>query len=176
MVTTQYPWLDKKVRSLRSHGWTRHFSEDKYTFHDQGFNLRPTEVQAAIGLVQLRKLDAMNDARATNYEEFERLLQGHPNIRLPEAPLMTTPSMFGVPMFVERGRDELAKYLEGEGVETRPILAGNLRSQPAFRGFYFGHTPGADRVQDQGLYVGLHPTPNTGGFEVAKMIADWSAE
>lgn len=174
MVTTPSWSMDRKIRSLRSHGWNRHFSKDRYTFHDQGFNLRPTEVNAAIGLVQLRKLDAMNAARTENFLEFDRQLRHHPVITLPPVPEVATPSWFGVPMFVSTGRDSLAKYLEERGVETRPILAGNLRNQPGFRGFYFGKTPGADRVQDEGLYVGLHPTPNTGANEVATLIREWS--
>ena len=135
MVTTTHRDIDRKVRSLRSHGWTRHFNDDKYTFHDQGFNLRPTEVNAAIGLVQLGKLESMNEMRTRNHREFERVLRNHPNVSLPSVPEGAKPSWFGLPMLVKEGRDELAKYLESCGIETRPILAGNLRNQPAFRGF-----------------------------------------
>lgn len=173
MVTTPYPETVKKLKALRSHGWNRHYSEERYTFTGEGFNLRPTEVAAAIGLVQLSKLDDMNAARTKNYREFERKLLKHPNIYLPTVPFSATPSWFGVPMFIKRGRDDLAKYLEAEGVETRPILAGNLARQPGFRGFYFGKTPGADKVSEQGLFVGLHPILDSGASAVAKMIADF---
>ncbi len=152
---------------------TRHFNQDKYTFHDQGFNLRPTEVAAAIGLVQLARLDEMNAQRTKNYDEFARIVRGTENIELPTVPKDCTPSWFGVPMFVKHDRDGLAKYLESCGIETRPILAGNLRNQPGFRGFYFPKTPGADRVQDQGLYIGLHPVKDSGISEVAKIVASW---
>lgn len=173
MVTTPHAGVARKLRSLRSHGWTRHFSKEKYTFHDQGFNLRPTEVSAAIGLVQLRKLDKMNEQRTKNFYEFERRLRKHPNVVLPPVPEGVTPSWFGVPMFVMRGRDEMAKYLESCGVETRPILAGNLAKQPGFKGLYFGKTPGADRVSDEGLFVGLPATPANGASEVSTLIAGW---
>ena len=174
MVTTSHRDFDRKIRSLRSHGWNRHFSKDRYTFHDEGFNLRPTEVQAAIGLVQLSKLAGMNEQRSLNYIEFERKLCKHPNITLPTVPPEAEPSWFGVAMLVQEGRDELAKHLEEEGVETRPILGGNLKNQPGFRGFYFNKTPGADRVSEQGLFVGLHPFPDSGAAEVAKLIGDFS--
>ena len=158
MVTTIHPEWDRKLRSLRSHGWNRHFSSDKYTFHDEGFNVRPTEVAGAIGLVQLAKLDYMNEQRTRNYEEFHRKLHGHPNITLPEVPETCTPSWFGVPMFVKTNRDGLTEYLEACGVETRPILAGNLKTQPAFRGFYFGKTPGAD-MSGRGFTSASTPSP-----------------
>ena len=169
MITTPHSGLDRKLRSLRSHGWNRHYSDDKYTFDGPGFNLRPTEVAAAIGLVQLGKLDAMNAWRTKAHREFERQLRGHPNITLPAVPEGVRPSWFGVPMFVRSDRDGLVRHLEECGIETRPILAGNLRNQPGFRGFYFGKTPGADRVQDEGLYVGLQD-----GYEqVATILRSW---
>lgn len=173
MVTTPHSLVARKLRSLRSHGWTRHFSKDKYTFHDQGFNLRPTEVAAAIGLVQLGKLDAMNAQRSQNFHEFERKLRKHPHVSLPTVPEGVKPSWFGVPMFVDQNRDGLAKHLESCGVETRPILAGNLKNQPGFKGFYFGKTPGADRVTEEGLFVGLPAGPKNGASEVGTLIAGW---
>jgi CDP-4-dehydro-6-deoxyglucose reductase, E1 len=173
MITTSHADVAKRLRSLRSHGWTRHYSPEKYTFDMEGFNLRPTEVAAAIGLVQLGNLDAMNAARSENFHEFERKLRGHPNVKLPEVPVHARPSWFGVPLFVGTGRDDLAKYLEAEGVETRPILAGNLRNQRAFQGFYFPKTPGADVVEEQGLYVGLPLLPASSARQVATMIGDF---
>jgi len=117
----------------------------------------------------------MNSRRFTNYSEFERILRGHPNVKLPVVPEHSHPSWFGVPMFIGAGRDDLAKHLEAQGVETRPILAGDLREQPGFRGFFYPKSlPGAERVQSEGLYVGLHPFPDSGAAEVAHMIADWS--
>jgi CDP-6-deoxy-D-xylo-4-hexulose-3-dehydrase len=175
MVTTNDHVTADKYRSLRSHGWTRHKSDDKYTFDGPGFNLRPTEVQAAIGLVQLAKVDDFIRNRTANYNHFARYMADHPSVRLMDVPEHCTPSWFGIPMFVEaKQRDALAAYLEENGVETRPILAGNLRNQRAFTGFYFGPTPGADRVDEEGLFVGLHPTPYRGDVEaVANLIGDF---
>jgi CDP-6-deoxy-D-xylo-4-hexulose-3-dehydrase len=172
MVTTPHQNVYDRLRSLRSHGWTRHKSDDKYTFDGPGYNVRPTEVAAAIGLVQLKRLPAFNAWRKANHAEFERVLRGHPNITLPAVPEFAKPSWFGVPMFIENDRDGLARRLEEAGVETRPILAGNLKAQPGFRGFYFGKTPGADRVQDHGLYVGLHPVASGHANRVAKLIGE----
>lgn len=175
MVTTPHEDIADKCRSMRSHGWTRYKSAEKYTFEGPGFNLRPTEVNAAIGLVQLDKLDAMNQARRDNYLAFYRGVWKHPGIELLYPPERAQPSMFGIPFFVKDGRrDDLAKHLESNGIETRPILAGGLRSQPGFRGFYFGKTPGADRVTEEGLFIGLHPTVGTADTVlIAKMIEDY---
>lgn len=163
MVTTNHQTIATKCRTMRSHGWARHLPprqdglDPRYTFVDQGFNLRPTEVQAAIGLVQLKRLDAFNEARAENFHRFSRLVADNPLVILPSTPRTSSTSWFGIPMFIGEGhRDDLAGYLEAFGIETRPILAGNLIRQPAFWAWR-GTFPGADRVHRQGLYIGLHP-------------------
>jgi CDP-6-deoxy-D-xylo-4-hexulose-3-dehydrase len=170
MVTTHNTMLVDKIKSLRSHGWTRHKDDRPYAFEGPGFNLRPIEVQAAIGLVQLSRLTEFMRWRYTNYGAFEAVLGEHPEIRLVNRPLGA--SMFGIPMFTKH-RDKLADWLEENGVETRPILAGNLRNQEAFRTFYFGKTPGADYLDEHGLFIGLHPTPDSGIEQVAHLIGDF---
>ena len=173
MVTTTDADVADRVRSMRSHGWERHKGGDPYTFTSVGFNLRPTEVAAAIGLVQLNKLASMNKLRAENHDAFCALLADHPDITFPTVPKDCQPSWFGLPMLVHRDRDGLARHLEWSGVETRPILGGNLARQPAFSGFDFGPTPGADYVSDHGLYVGLHPDADSGVDEVALLIGEY---
>lgn len=176
MVTTHSRRLADKLRSLRSHGWARHLGEDPYKFIDWGFNLRPTEVQAAIGLVQLGKLDTMNRRRDRN---FQTILAGAQASRYIDVPAQTDdladPSWFGVPLLTA-DRDKLRTHLEGEGIETRPILAGNLARQPAFRSFAakFGDAlPGADFLHHHGLYIGLHPCRSLGAERVAEVLAAW---
>lgn len=162
MVTTNDVTLASRLRTLRSHGWARHLEnpprgvDPRYTFIDWGFNLRPTEVAAAIGLVQLDRLPDFLSRRRDNFASFARILV-NPLVRLPRVPDFAEPSWFGIPMFVSGGRrDDLANWLEERGVETRPILAGNLIRQPACED-QKGDFPNADLVHDQGLYVGLHP-------------------
>lgn len=169
MVTTNDPDLASSMRSLRSHGWERHKGGDPYTFHTMGFNLRPTEVQAAIGLVQLSRLDQFNKTRWENYLAFWGSLN-HPRVTFPVVPGKAKASWFGLPLFVHRDRDRLAEYLEDHGVETRPILGGNLLRQPAFSGWSAGPLPGADWLHDHGLFIGLHPHPDSGIEQVAELI------
>lgn len=173
MVTTADADLADTMRSMRSHGWERHKGGDPYTFVMRGFNFRPTEVAAAIGLVQLPKLPGMNKLRAENRDSFVSLLNGHPNITFPAVPDDSQPSWFGLPMLIHEDRDGLKRHLEWSGVETRPILGGNLQWQPAFADFSFPETPGADYVSEHGLYVGLHPDTDSGIEEVALLIGEY---
>jgi CDP-6-deoxy-D-xylo-4-hexulose-3-dehydrase len=164
MVTTPSRRFAERFRTLRSHGWARHLDkapeglDPRYTFIGMGLNVRPMEIQAAIGLVQLTKLDEMNAKRAANYRLFAAEMIGNERVDLPLVSHLARPSMFGIPMFVDDAAD-LARWLELDGVETRPILGGNLARQPGFKGLGMARTPlpGADYVHSHGLYVGLHP-------------------
>jgi CDP-6-deoxy-D-xylo-4-hexulose-3-dehydrase len=171
MVTTSDAELADRLRSLRSHGWERHKGGDPYTFVSMGFNLRPTEIAAAIGLVQLSKLGEMNKIRQENRDIFASALV-NPLVTLPDVPAKAQPAWFGLPMFVEN-RDGLAAYLEANGVETRPILGGNLLRQPAFSNLSVKGMDGADHLHDHGLYVGLHPDPDSDVRAVATLINEY---
>lgn len=168
MITTDQAEVASLLRSLRSHGWARHEGRDPYEFVTMGFNVRPTEISAAIGLVQLSRLAQFNKLRQENHRIFSERLAGCPGIELVAAPEGSNP--FGLPFFAD-DRDGLAGFLEDQGVETRPILGGNLTRQPAFAAWAGGLFPGADRVHDHGLYVGLHPLADCGVEDVADLIA-----
>jgi CDP-6-deoxy-D-xylo-4-hexulose-3-dehydrase len=179
MVTTNSGVFANRVRSMRSHGWARDILsipdlDPRYTFIDQGFNLRPTEVEAAIGLVQLNRW--RNDhsrRRLSNFKAFKQALHTD-RVSLPEVPRHAHPSWFGIPMFVD-DMPSLRTHLEAHGVETRPILGGNLARQPAFGGVVksVGELPGADYLHDHGLYIGLHPGESE-VEKVAKLINRWA--
>jgi CDP-6-deoxy-D-xylo-4-hexulose-3-dehydrase len=179
MVTTRSGATANRLRAMRAHGWARDSLavpglDPRYTFIDIGFNLRPSEISAAIGLVQLEKLDVMNRARRKNHDTFTEGLRDCERVHLPAVPKGGYPSWFGLPMFVDE-RASLQTWLEAHGVETRPILGGNLARQPAFQGLGMvdGPLPGADYVHDHGLYVGLHPIESQIG-RVAELIKKWS--
>lgn len=165
MVTTDRADLADRLRSLRSHGWTRHNPvlvddlDPRYTFTNWGFNVRPTEVQAAIGSVQYRRLPWMNNSRARNYTTFTDQILGL-GLRTPHVSQLAAPSWFGLPLMVSAHapytRDSLAAHLEAHGVETRPILGGNLARQPIADRLTFGKLPGADEIHNRGLFIGLH--------------------
>lgn len=175
MVTTDDADLADAMRGLRSHGWTRHVSDDLYTFADWGFNVRPTEVQAAIGRVQLGRVHRFNHARRVNYRRFADAIAGT-GLSLPSVPADSYPSPFGLPIMVDKSaacsRNDLVHHLGHHGVETRPILGGNLARQPVARRGLFDHgdLPGADDVQQRGLFIGLHPDDNDDVERLAGII------
>jgi CDP-6-deoxy-D-xylo-4-hexulose-3-dehydrase len=180
MVTTKSRRFAERIRTLRSHGWARHVKrppaglDPRYTFIDWGFNVRPTEVQAAIGIIQLEKLGVMNEQRQANYDAFAAEMTGLDRVDLPMIPHQSKPSMFGIPMFVDDA-DDLARWLEDNGVETRPILGGNLARQPGFAdlGMTRGPLPGADYVHTHGLYVGLH-SQESDVERLALLVKKWT--
>lgn len=176
MVTTNDAAIADRLRSLRAHGWTRHLppvvgQDPRYTFAEWGFNVRPTEVAAAIGRVQLARLPEMNRAREETQAKFAEFIQGS-KASLPKVLPDAIPAWFGLPLIVHGDRDRFRAHLETNGVETRPILGGNLARQPvAHRGYFgWGALPGADIIHDQGLYVGLHPDPDADMGRLAEII------
>jgi CDP-6-deoxy-D-xylo-4-hexulose-3-dehydrase len=177
MITTDDPQLAEQYRVLRDHGWTRNMRrppvlpkglDPRYAFIDWGFNVRPTELAAAFGLVQLRRLEDMNRRRMRNYERFADQLHGVPGVRLPTVSGVASP--FAVPMMA-RKRDQICHHLETCGVETRRIVVGNIARHPAALRHQLtrGALPGADEVHDHGFVIGLHPLDEDG--EIDKVAA-----
>lgn len=177
MIVCEDDSLAELLRCLRAHGWTRHLKNRKaveakypeidprFLFVNTGFNVRPTEINAAFGLHQIKKLDGFNRRRveiaARWNEAFAPLIE-----RGEFRPMRSTPgtdsTWFGYPI-VCRSRDVrngLQTHLEAQGIETRPVICGNLARQPAFKMIphrIAGELSGADRIMDQGLFWGSHP-------------------
>lgn len=186
MILTRDPVLAERYRLLRAHGWSRNLRnplpetddlDPRYTFVSWGFNVRPTELQAGFGLVQLDRFDGFQEFRKANAALFVERMRAHDG-RL--SVMKVEPggdcSWFALPFLVSENagftRDELAAHLEANGVETRPVVAGNLARHPAAAKFPLLKVeplPGADRVHDYGMYLGLHPTDST---ESIKRLCD----
>jgi CDP-6-deoxy-D-xylo-4-hexulose-3-dehydrase len=165
MVVTDDDALADAMRSLRAHGWIRERSDrdalaaasdvdPRFLFVSTGYNLRPTELAAAFGLVQDRRLDAWVARRRANHLDWCARLGGLVDV-FPEAP-GTTHAAFAFPMLAE-DRAGLARALHAHRIETRPISGSNLARQPAFARMearIAGPLTVADRVHDHGLFVG----------------------
>lgn len=167
--------LSDLFRLLRAHGWARNAKyikpeskeglDPRYMFLNWGFNVRPTELQAGFGLEQLRRLPAFNAQRLKNVVYFQKYLTRHSAImRLMEVLPDAECSWFALPIMLTPEcpfkKEDLLAFLEGQGVETRPIVAGNLTHQPACKLFpelQEHNLPGADAVHERGFYLGLHP-------------------
>lgn len=171
------------LRCLRAHGWSREQSDrdqiesqhkqidPRFLFTNVGYNLRPMEIQAAFGLAQIRRLDEMNRHRRENTRLIRRAFQGHAlwkrQIRFPQPPADIDPCWFGFPFIVEPSTVFDYKKFVGSllqrGIDTRPIVSGNMALQPAVRLFNvncsLGPFAGAQLVHDRGLFIGCHAKP-----------------
>lgn len=177
MVVTNDDELADLMRCLRAHGWTRHMKtraaveakypdiDPRFLFVNTGFNLRPTEINAAFGLQQIEKLRAFNKARVRNAEfwnkAFAALIDAG-EFRPMRSTEGTESTWFGYPIICRNRelRVKLGAHLEKNGIETRPVICGNLARQPAFRLIphrIAGSLKGADEIMDCGLFWGSHP-------------------
>jgi perosamine synthetase len=156
MVLTDDPELAEKVRSLRN----LCFQADRRFYHDElGFNFRLTNLQAALGVAQLERVEEIIARKRWIGDEYNRRLAGIKNLQLPvEEPWARNVYwMYGIVLSEEAGMDAsvLAERLKQRGIETRPFFLG-LHEQPAFhrRGLFFGERyPVAERIARQGLYL-----------------------
>lgn len=182
MVVTDSDVAAHNYRLWRSHGWEPK-TEYRFWFPTWGLNIRPTEVQGAFGSVQLARMGEFRAARQINaaslaaytWALYPGLLDG---ISVSDK---CDPAWHGFPIMVSDAapftRTEFCQHLEAHGIETRPIVAGNLASQPAIQSdgrVLYGELPGADRVHSQGFYIGVASfIDTTGTAYVAQVVRDF---
>ena len=139
--------------------------DHKYTFSRIGYNLKLTDLQAAVGMAQLRKLDGFVAMRRENFAYLRAALEPLTDaIILPEATEGSDPSWFGFPITIRpdarRKRDEVTAWLEARGIKTRLLFGGNLTRQPAYADVPFrvvGDLPNADLIMSTTFWVGTYP-------------------
>lgn len=190
-VYTDNPLLNKIIRSFRNWGrdcwciggvdntcnnrFTKQYGElplgydHKYVYSHLGFNLKVTDMQAAIGCAQLDKIDGFVESRRKNFKKLYDGLLGTKGIILPEAERNSNPSWFGFPFTVSEDagftRNELTQYLENKKIQTRTLFAGNIIKHPAFdemretgEGYRIvGELPVTDYVMNNTLWIGVFP-------------------
>lgn len=130
-----------------------------YVFAEPGLNLQASDIQAAIGLVQLGRLPGLVAARQDNYRVLAELTAGLPFAR-PRVDAGSAPSWYTFPLLCASRpeRDALVAHLEAAGIESRPVVAGNMARQPmAAHGEDPDGFPHADGVFRRGLWVSVHP-------------------
>lgn len=139
--------------------------DHKYTYSNIGYNLKATDMQAAVGVSQLKKLPTFIEARRKN---FARLHAGLRDLQdfliLPEAEPKAEPSWFGFAALVRAGapftRNDLVQHLESKKIATRLVFAGNLVRQPAYEGVAFraiGDLARSDQVMNDAFWIGVFP-------------------
>ncbi len=159
------------LHTMRAHGWDRGLRNTKkkndFNFINSGFNLRPMDLTAAIGLSQLKRLNKMIKSRSKNRDliidkikksEFwdNQFTFFNPNKNL-------EPSWFGLPLLVNRkfvkNKDRFLRYLNNSGIETRDILSGNFLNQPSCKLYNLRYEKNnikvSQEIEDRGFFIGL---------------------
>ncbi len=172
------------LRLLRAHGWTRssmrqqYSSEDypdidpRYAFVNWGMNVRPMEVQASFGLHQLERADDFAIRRAAMAAKFNAFISRTQYMRMPKVDPRAVPSWLALAVMVSKDSPftskEITHYLEEAGIETRPIVTGNMARHPVARLFpelSARQFKGADEIHDRGFYIGVSPLQTDEKFD-----------
>lgn len=189
-VYTNNPLLHKCIRSFRDwgrdcvcasgqdnlcgHRFDRQYGElplgydHKYVYSHFGYNLKATDMQAAIGCAQIRKFPSFVERRKHNFQRLKAALAGtEDRLILPEACPGSSPSWFGFLITCREGveRSKVVSYAEGHGIQTRMLFAGNLIKHPCFdqmraagTGYrVVGELPNTDRIMRDSFWVGVYP-------------------
>lgn len=169
IVVTNNSELADLLKIQRSHGWLRDSDREvpdgmdrKFCFVELGYNFRLTEVQAAIGLCQLPKLDGIIKRRRSMHRAYMQALRHIPYIRFQKETDNGKSSCFGFSIVLNGAPftvNELRQHLEIRGIETRPIICGNIARQPVMKKYehrVFGDLKHASDVMNHGLSIGCH--------------------
>ncbi len=168
---------------LRAHGWTRDLPKsstiyqksenefyESYNFILPGYNLRPLEIEAATGIEQLRKLDKILSVRRENARCFRNLFANNADIEIQEE--IGLSSWFGFSLILKNRlknkRDLVVEKLAQNGIETRPIVAGNFVRNECIKFFNYelnGPLINADYVHENGFFIGNHSSNIEGKIE-----------
>jgi CDP-6-deoxy-D-xylo-4-hexulose-3-dehydrase len=147
--------------------------DHKYVYSHFGYNLKVTDMQAAIGCAQLEKFPGFVEARKRNWKLLRDGVAGaENNFILPESTDNSDPSWFGFLLTVKKDagftRDKIVQHLENKGIQTRMLFAGNLIQHPCFdemrrdkKGYrVVGELTTTDRIMNQTFWVGVYPGLN----------------
>lgn len=192
-VYTNNPLLNKIIRSMRDWGrdcicpsgkdniCNKRFSgqfgelpfgyDHKYVYSHFGYNLKVSDMQAAIGVAQLKKLSGFIKKRQNNFDKLKSgLLELRDKLILPEACINSNPSWFGFLITCKDGvkRNELVQYIEKKGIQTRMLFSGNLIKHPCFdhmrengQGYRIvDELHNTDKIMNNTFWIGLYPGMN----------------
>ena len=178
LIVTGDEELYQILLSLRAHGWTRNLPkknhvctdksndpfEESFRFVLPGYNVRPLEIEGALGIEQLKRLPEMILERQKNGALLQKLLGNHPDILIQEE--IGDSSWFGFSLVIrpdsKMNRAHLIGRLNSLGFECRPIVAGNFAKNEVVQYFdseVYGSLKNADHIDKNGLFIGNHHYP-----------------
>lgn len=143
--------------------------DHKYTYSHIGYNLKITDMQAALGISQLKKVDSFICKRKENWKKIYEGVKSSPILNKAFDPVEptqnTNPSWFGFAINCREGidRKSVTQFLEENKVGTRLVFAGNLTKQPAYKGIEYkivGNLNNTDQVMNKTFWIGVHPAIN----------------
>lgn len=178
VVVTEDKELYEYMLAIRAHGWTRNLPSDStiyekkddsfyesFNFIVPGFNLRPLEMEGAIGIKQLDKIDNMISNRRSNAAYFKEKMEKYPDIRVQKE--IGESSWFGFSLVLEGAladkRQQLVESLRKADIECRPIVAGNFTRNPVIKYMDYDipeELMNADDIHFHGLFIGNHNSNN----------------
>lgn len=182
--------LYQYMLSIRAHGWTRNLPEnsklhtknenpfyESFCFVVPGYNLRPLDMEGALAVEQIKKLDGFIEQRRKNAEYFKKTVGQDARFYMQEE--IGESSWFGFALILKEAnterRDFIVSVLRENGIETRPIVAGNFARQPVFNKLnatISGTLENADYVHDNGFFVGNHSIDMKEHIDYMKKILD----
>ena len=182
------------IKTLRSHGWSRETTfhniykkkfknlDDRFLFINSGYNLRPTDIQAAIAHNQFKRLNKFISIRNYNkikiIDKIKNNKKWNNQFYFIKHSKKLKPSWFGLPMLINKRylnkKKKFLNHLTKCGVENRPILSGNFANQPATKLYNLNRKRlifvNAQKVEDLGFFIGLHTK------KISNKIAEYVAE
>lgn len=165
-------WLSSLPQEIFDH---------KYIYEEIGYNIKPLELQASIGLVQLKKLGQIIQLRKKNFERLYSIFSKYEKVfHLPKTTEKSDPSWFAFPLTIKDGvyfkRNEFTMYMEDCKIQTRNYFGGNLLLQPAYSDIYSGNAkhdfPVATKVTTDTFFLGTSPVITDEQLDYIQMCVD----
>lgn len=181
MICTKRKEYLEILKSLRSHGWSRDLANNKaiskkyrnidknWIFINSGFNVRTTDINAVIGLEQLKRIKKILAVRKYNFNKIKKSLLENKNYNnqftILKEQKNTDIAWFGIPIILnsnnKKQKQRVMNNLYNKGIMTRPIISGNFANQPSIKLYKIKinyKLPNADLVDKKAFFLGLHNT------------------
>jgi CDP-6-deoxy-D-xylo-4-hexulose-3-dehydrase len=155
--------------------------DHKYIYEEIGYNLKPIELQASMGLIQLEKLEEITELRKRNHKSLCRIFEPYQDyFILPKATLKSDVNWFAFALTVKDNdffnRSAFVQFLEDHKIQTRPYFAGCILLQPAYKGFYDGDIrkrfPNAVKATTNTFFLGTSPVITPQQIAYIKLVVD----